>query len=132
LAWRWFTGTETCCQLCINDYIHAVSDRINYFIILYNTTRCVLSKHSTTPPFAFQNWRAIKLLHSLISSLERNDIFWDVSRNYFRKEYFARNCTNYFLLRDVLNTRTNTNVTLWPSADVIKKILHEYMLDTNI
>ena len=30
LVWRWFTRTETCCQLCINDYICVVFDRINY------------------------------------------------------------------------------------------------------
>jgi len=24
LAWRWFTRTETCCQLCINVYICVV------------------------------------------------------------------------------------------------------------
>jgi hypothetical protein len=33
LAWRFFTRTETSCQLCINDYICVVFDWINYFII---------------------------------------------------------------------------------------------------
>jgi len=27
--------TETCCQLCINDYIYVLFDWIPYFIILY-------------------------------------------------------------------------------------------------
>jgi hypothetical protein len=39
------TGTETCCQLCINDYICVAFDWINYFIILYNTSGWLLSKH---------------------------------------------------------------------------------------
>jgi len=26
LAWRWFVRTETCCHLCINDYIFVVFD----------------------------------------------------------------------------------------------------------
>jgi len=32
-------------------------------------------KHNTAPQLTFQNRRAVKLLHSVISSLERNDIF---------------------------------------------------------
>jgi len=33
-------------------------------------------KHNTAPPLTFQNRRAVKLPQSVISSPERNDIFW--------------------------------------------------------
>jgi hypothetical protein len=59
LSWRWFTGTETCCQLCINDYVCAAFDWTNYFI-LFNTLSCpsALSKDTQweykykMPPFS--------------------------------------------------------------------------------
>ena len=32
MTWRWFTRTETCYQLCTNDYLYVVFNSINYFI----------------------------------------------------------------------------------------------------